>query len=377
MKHKPKILVVVGTRPETIKMAPVVHALQDYHRELNVALCLSGQHDSMAQQSLELFNLTPNYTLQYERQVGDLNELTALLLPKINEVLLKFNPDLVLVHGDTTTAFVTALSAFYRKISVGHVEAGLRTSRFEYPYPEELNRRLIARIARFHFAPTNRAVANLRNESVSGKIYAVGNTVVDALQWVMGETPPDLYYAMKEWLDGKKLVLVTCHRRENWKEPLFHLCDTILTLVDKNPDTKVIWPVHGNPEISKVVYGSKLQHHDNIMLADPLRYDEFVHLLAAASLVITDSGGIMEEAAVLGKPTLVLRDETERPEALEISSVRLVGYDFKQLLDISAKWLNQPPVKEQSTAFGDGQAGQEIADIIINIYTKRGQHEKV
>ncbi len=376
MKHKPKILVVVGTRPEVIKMASVVHALQDYHKELNVALCLSGQHDSMAEQSLELFNLTPNYVLQYERRSSDLNELTALMLPKINETLLQFKPDLVLVHGDTTTSFVTALSSFYRKISVGHVEAGLRTSRFEYPYPEELNRRLISRIARFHFAPTYQAAANLRKESTSGKIHVVGNTVVDVLQWVIGESPPDLYYAMKEWLGNKKLILVTCHRRENWKGPLQKLCETIEILVLQNPGVAVIWPVHGNPEVSGVVY-SKLKNHGRIMLADPLRYDEFVHLLNVANLVITDSGGIMEEAAVLGKPTLVLRDETERPEALEINSVRLVGYNFKQLLDISTKWLNQPPVKEQSTAFGDGQAGQEIADIIIDTYTERGRHEKI
>lgn len=375
--QKLKILICCGTRPDIIKMWSPYVALKN-RTEISTMLCYSKQHGLMAEQMLKLFDLIPDYSLKIEdSQKKSLAKMSAVLLEGFSGVFEKVQPDLVLVHGDVITAIAAAQAAFYCKIPIGHVEAGLRTSRFEYPYPEEGIRRMITDITQIHFAPTSKAAMNLYNEGIIKNVYVTGNTVVDALQWVMGETPPDLYYAMKEWIDGKKLVLVTCHRRENWKEPLFHLCDTILTLVDKNPDTKVIWPVHGNPEISKVVYGSKLQHHDSIMLADPLRYDEFVHLLAASSLVITDSGGIMEEAAVLGKPTLVLRDETERPEALEISSVRLVGYDFKQLLNISTKWLNQPPVKEQSTAFGDGQAGQEIADIIINIYTKRGQHEKV
>lgn len=370
MKHKPKVLVVVGTRPESIKMASVIRALQKHSGQITTQLCLSGQHDFLAQQSLTLFGLTPHYMFHYERPGGGLNELTAVLLTKINNVLSCTKPDLTLVHGDTTTAFVTALSSFYCKIPVGHVEAGLRTSRFEYPYPEELNRRLISRIASLHFAPTNRAAANLRSESVSGKISVVGNTVVDVLQWVKGMNPPDKYHSIKDWVGNKKLVLVTCHRRENW-ENLDKLCKIVENLVFKNPEIAVVWPVHGNPEIAQVVR-SILKNHGRILLEDPFRYDEFVHLLVVADLVITDSGGIMEEAAVLGKPTLVLRDETERPEALEITSVRLIGYDSTELFKIATAWLKNPPVKEQSTAFGDGQAGQEIADLIVKYFEKRG-----
>jgi UDP-N-acetylglucosamine 2-epimerase (non-hydrolysing) len=359
------VAVVSGTRPDIIKIWPVYQAIKDSFRTL---LIKSGQHDSLADQAFKTFQLTPDRVAyvspQEKRKLGFLN---SALIAEFTQIFENDKPDLVLVHGDTVTAFSAACAAFQAQIPIGHIEAGLRTSRFEYPFPEEGYRRAISRFTTLHFAPTAKSAANLRGEGINHHVYVTGNTVVDALSYILKQ-PPETEHLCR-WLKDEKYILVTCHRRESYGIPLRFLCRTVELL---SKDTIVIWPIHSNPQVADSVH-AELKEHDKLYLLDPLEYKSFTHLLKNASLCITDSGGVMEEAAVLGVPTLVLRTETERPEVLDLDNVQLVGYDFKELIDLAARWLHRKPNCYPSTVFGDGTAGQEIADIIMNYFNDGGK----
>ncbi len=361
---KPTVLVIQGTRPDAVKMAMPFLALKKYPNDILPLLCTTGQHDSIAIQSSEAFGIKPDYYIELNRTGSGLSELTAQILMGVTKVIQEVNPSLVLVHGDTTTGFASALAAFYLRVPVGHVEAGLRTSRYEYPYPEELNRRLITRIAELHFAPTTKAARNLFSEGVRDNVFVTGNTVVDALQYILTHNKSTSVPELAKQFKGAPLVLVTCHRREVWGEPLKRLCEMLSIFAMINPDIAVVWPLHPNPLIIDIVK-PMLEGISNITLTDALPYSDFVHLLNITDLVVTDSGGVMEEASVLGVPTLVMRDETERPEALELDNVRLIGYNFEEMLGLMTKWLRSPPPVDVHSVFGDGTAGEEIAEIVV------------
>ena len=343
-------------------MFPVYDALYK-NKKFDTILVHSGQHDEMAIQALETFGIIPNYTCNVlDDDKVRLGDLVSRLIQQFTIAFYELKPNLVLVHGDTTTAFSATVAAFLQNIKIGHVEAGLRTSRFEYPFPEEGYRRIISRIATYHFAPTPKSASNLRAENINANIHVVGNTVVDSLKKILPLTDSVSLRRLRAWTENYALVLVTAHRRETYGEPLLNLCKTVKDIVLFNPYVKIIWPVHFNPNVREVVL--KNINNPKILLEPPLNYEEFTKLLDIADLVITDSGGVMEEAAVLGKPTLVLRTETERPEVLELDNVRLVGYDFEQLLTLSNQWIKTPPKMETSSVFGDGTAGVEIMEII-------------
>lgn len=330
-------------------MWPVYQALSSKVK-LETIIIQSGQHDTLAEQALKTFNLKANriaFVSEVEKQ--RLGTLNSALISEFTYIFELEKPDLVLVHGDTVTAFSGGCAAFQQNIPIGHVEAGLRTSRFEYPFPEEGYRRAISRFTTLHFAPTAKSAQNLREEGINKNVFITGNTVVDSLN-----------YIVNQHLEPKMepFILVTCHRRESYGQPLIDLCQTLNTF--KNID--ILWPVHLNPNIKDTVK----THVNNpyIRILDPSDYVTFITLLKNSKLCITDSGGVMEEAAVLGVPTLVLRTETERPEVLDLDNVCLIGYDFNELVTLSNKWLTDPPKKAQSNVFGDGTAGEEIADII-------------
>lgn len=358
-----KVLVIVGTRPEVIKMAPVLEGLNEQDN-LQPVLCLTGQHVSMVEQMTEVFNIEAQYTLLSgtEGENRTLSDLFAFLMSRLPEIMQQERPDLVLVHGDTLTALAGALVAFQQRIPIGHVEAGLRTSRKDYPYPEEMNRRLISEMADIHFAPTTGAMNNLFSETVDGKVYLVGNTIVDSCKKILSREVPPAVNEIYRWAAGKKLIVVTCHRRESWGEFVDNLCNTILDIVKSEPDTVVVWPVHGNPIVAdptRRILGSS----DKIRLTNSLPYDEFIQVLNRADLILTDSGGVLEEAVTLGIPTLVLRSETERPEAFNQGIVKLVGQDLTMLEFLVKQWLKKTPKRGQSNVFGKGTAGKRIAEI--------------
>lgn len=361
MKTK-KVLVVLGTRPEAIKMASTIMAL---HQESNIEtiVCNTRQHPQMAEEALKVFGIKSNICLGVTKTDGSLAELTSKLLSKINGGIEFCKPDIVLVHGDTQTCLAASLAAFYRQIPIGHVEGGLRTSRYESPFPEESNRRIVSGMATLHFAPTFGAYNNLLKEGIhSDKIFITGNTVVDALQYVL-KMP---YYPHDNtWPPGKQVILVTCHRRENWGEPVKKLCHTLSDLLKEHEDYFVAWPVHANPKLAGIVKEC-LGNNKQVRLYDPLNYQAFIHMLDAVDLVVTDSGGILEEVSVLKRPTLVLRNLTERPEALTLPGVKLVGNDFEFLKRSIVKWINHPPSIPENKIFGNGSAGREIVNIVKN-----------
>ncbi len=365
-----RVLMIQGTRPDAVKMAMPFLALQKYPDVILPLLCTTGQHPWLASETSDTFGLNPDYHLELKRTSSALHELTSQILMGVTDVMLQTDPSLVLVHGDTTTAFASALAAFYLHIPVGHVEAGLRTSRYEYPYPEELNRRLITRIAELHFAPTTKAARNLFNEGVRDNVFVTGNTVVDALHYVLAHHKSTSIPELTKQFGGAPLVLVTCHRREVWGEPLKSLCEALSLFAMINPDVAIVWPLHPNPLIINTVK-PMLEGTPNITLTDALPYNDFVHLLNIADLVVTDSGGVMEEASVFGVPTLVMRDETERPEALELDNVRLVGYNFGEMIGLMTKWLQSPPPVDAHSVFGDGTAGEEIAEIVVKYFKEK------
>ena len=368
-----KILVVIGTRPEAIKMAPLVHALLAEPR-FQTVVCLTAQHRQMLDQVLEIFGITADIDLNLMKQGQQLAELTAHVLTGVDEVLKLHKPDCVLVHGDTTTAVAAGLAAFYRHVPVGHVEAGLRTYDMHHPWPEEMNRRVIDVLADFYYAPTELSRANLLAENISAdKIFVTGNTVIDALLMTVARIQDDarlhaqLAGVFPYLEQNKRLILVTGHRRENHGDGLTKLCHALAELAQRD-DVQIVYPVHLNPNVREVVL-SALADKDNIHLIEPLDYLHFVYLMSRAHVILTDSGGIQEEAPSLGKPVLVLREVTERPEAVEAGTVQLVGTDRQKIVAACARLLDDEDYYRQfsqrANPYGDGTASKQIVNSLL------------
>lgn len=373
-----KVLSVFGTRPEAIKMAPVVRALQRVEN-IEAKVCVTAQHRQMLDQVLALFEIDPHFDLDIMKPNQDLFDLTSRILVAMRDVLNEFKPDMVLVHGDTTTCFAVGLAAFYQQIPVGHVEAGLRTGDMSAPFPEEANRSLVGRIASLHFAPTELSQQNLLQESVAADSVAVtGNTVIDALLWVIARLEnydssiwknalgENLYGRLES--NEKPLVLITGHRRENFGQGFTDLCGAIKHLAETHSDWEFVYPVHLNPNVQKPVYDI-LSQLENVSLIDPQDYLPFAWLMNRSSLILTDSGGIQEEAPSLGKPVLVMRDVTERPEAVDAGTVRLVGTDAAAIIaNVNEVMLDEEVYRRMSTAhnpYGDGKAAPRIVERIL------------
>jgi len=379
-----KVLFVFGTRPEAIKMAPLVKAMVNT-KEIDSKVCVTAQHREMLDQVLDIFEIEPDYDLDIMKAGQDLYDISSRVLLKIRDVLLDCKPDVVLVHGDTTTTFAASLAAFYQKIPVGHVEAGLRTGNMYSPWPEEANRRLTGHIAKYHFAPTAKSRENLLKENISdSNILVTGNTVVDALFWVLGKIKnnPQLEKELIEHIESlndnskftihnSKFILVTGHRRENFGEGFVNICKALKEIALKNPDVFIAYPVHLNPNVQKPV-NDLLGDVDNIILMEPVNYMPFIYLMSKSYFVITDSGGIQEEAPSLGKPVLVMRDTTERPEAVDAGTVKLVGTDKYKIAGEAQKLLDdEQKYKRMSRAhnpYGDGKACQKIIDFLVNSF---------
>lgn len=377
-----KIMLVFGTRPEAIKMAPLVKEFQKHSAEFQTIVCVTGQHREMLDQVLRIFGIKPDFDLKIMKQGQDLYDVTARVLLGMRDVLKEVVPDVVLVHGDTTTSTAAALAAFYQQIPVGHVEAGLRTHNIYSPWPEEMNRQITGRIATYDFAPTPLSRQNLLDEGVAAeKITVTGNTVIDALHIVVDKIKNDstLRKDLAETLlkagydtsrlddKGKRLVLITGHRRENFGDGFISMCRAIKTLTEKYPDVDFVYPMHLNPNVRRPiheVFGEDLSSLGNMYFIEPLEYLSFVYLMEKASVVLTDSGGIQEEAPGLGKPVLVMRDTTERPEALEAGTVKLVGTDFNKIVNEVSSLLDDGMAYEQMSKavnpYGDGLACARI-----------------
>lgn len=373
------ILLVFVTRPEAIKMAPLVKEFQKYPETFKTIVCVTGQHREMLDQVLRIFDIQPDYDLNIMKQGQDLYDVTARVLTGMREVLKETQPDIVLVHGDTTTSTAAALAAFYQQIPVGHVEAGLRTHNIYSPWPEEMNRQITGRIATYHFAPTSLSKDNLLQEGVSEeRIIVTGNTVIDALYMVVEKIKNDGIlscelekvlkasgYDIGRLSDGRKLVLITGHRRENFGDGFISMCKAIKSLSEKYPEVDFVYPMHLNPNVRKPIYevfGES--QRANLFFIEPLEYLSFVYLMEKSAIVLTDSGGIQEEAPGLGKPVLVMRDTTERPEALEAGTVKLVGTDYDKIVnEVSGLLDNQEYYEKMSKAvnpYGDGKACSRI-----------------
>ena len=368
-----KVMTVFGTRPEAIKMAPVVLELSKHPENIELIVAVTAQHREMLDQVLHLFNIVPNYDLDIMSQGQTLFDVTCRAMQGLNEVLAKEKPDIVLVHGDTTTTFAGALAAFYHQITVGHVEAGLRTHNKNSPYPEEMNRKLTGSLADLHFAPTITAQENLLAESVPVETtFITGNTVIDAL---LATVKSDYKFAdeMLANIDyiGKRVVLVTTHRRENIGEPMRHVYQALRDIVTEFKDVEIVFPVHKNPLVRQVVE-SELGGIDRVRLIEPLDYEPFANLLARSYLVLTDSGGVQEEAPALGKPVLVLRDTTERPEAIEAGTVKLIGTDKNRVYNeahlLLADRTEYDRMANACNPYGDGQAARRIVETILCKY---------
>ena len=381
-----KVMLVFGTRPEAIKMAPLVKEFQKQPKRVETVVCVTGQHREMLDQVLKIFDIKPDYDLNIMKQGQDLYDVTARVLTGMRDVLKEVKPDVVLVHGDTTTSTAAALAAFYQQIPVGHVEAGLRTHNIYSPWPEEMNRLLTGRLATYHFSPTPLSRNNLIKESVDDRnIIITGNTVIDALYWVVDKIKnnkeldnelEDILskagYDVNRLNNGKKLVLITGHRRENFGDGFINMCTAIKDLTVKYPDLDFVYPMHLNPNVRKPiheVFGENLSGLKNMFFIEPLEYLSFVYLMEKSNIVLTDSGGIQEEAPGLGKPVLVMRDTTERPEALEAGTVKLVGTSYDKIVnEVSALLENQDYYNKMSKAinpYGDGKACGRICTALI------------
>ena len=360
-------MLAFGTRPEAIKMCPLVNELKG-RKGIKTVVCVTGQHRQMLDQVLEAFSVTPDYDLSIMKQGQTLFDITTAVLERIKGVLAEVKPEVVLVHGDTSTTFVTALACFYLQIPVGHVEAGLRTYNIYSPYPEEFNRQAVSIISRYNFAPTELAKKNLLDEGREPEaIYVTGNTAIDALQTTVREnyTHPEL-----EWVGGSRLILITAHRRENLGEPMRHMFRAIRCVMDEHPDVKAIYPIHMNPVV-RAAADAELGGDERIHIIEPLDVLDFHNFMARSYLILTDSGGIQEEAPSLGKPVLVMRDTTERPEGIEAGTLKLVGTDeetiyreFTRLLDDKASY---DAMARAANPYGDGHASERIADVICGI----------
>lgn len=381
-----RIMLVFGTRPEAIKMAPLVKEFQKYPEKFETLVCVTGQHREMLDQVLRIFEITPNYDLNIMKQGQDLYDVTARVLVGMRDVLKETKPDVVLVHGDTTTSTAAALAAFYQQIPVGHVEAGLRTHNIYSPWPEEMNRQITGRIATYHFSPTPLSKQNLLAEGVNEeKIHVTGNTVIDALYMVVEKIKNDKSldtelenllkqsgYDVNRLNNGKKLVLITGHRRENFGDGFINMCTAIKDLTQKYTDVDFVYPMHLNPNVRKPiheVFGENLSNLGNMFFIEPLEYLSFVYLMEKSNIVLTDSGGIQEEAPGLGKPVLVMRDTTERPEALEAGTVKLVGTNYDKIVnEVSALLDNKEYYERMSKAinpYGDGLACSRIIEKLL------------
>ena len=376
-----KVMLVFGTRPEAIKMAPLVKEFQKQPKRVETVVCVTGQHREMLDQVLKIFDIKPDYDLNIMKQGQDLYDVTARVLTGMRDVLKEVKPDVVLVHGDTTTSTVAALAAFYQQIPVGHVEAGLRTHNIYSPWPEEMNRLLTGRLATYHFSPTPLSRNNLIKESVDDRnIIVTGNTVIDALYWVVDKIKnnkeldnelEDILskagYDVNRLNNGKKLVLITGHRRENFGDGFINMCTAIKDLTVKYPDLDFVYPMHLNP--IHEVFGENLSGLKNMFFIEPLEYLSFVYLMEKSSIVLTDSGGIQEEAPGLGKPVLVMRDTTERPEALDAGTVKLVGTDYNKIVNEVSSLIDDKAAYEKMSKavnpYGDGLACGRIVNALL------------
>ncbi|WP_455613110.1 non-hydrolyzing UDP-N-acetylglucosamine 2-epimerase [Bacteroides congonensis] len=378
-----KVMLVFGTRPEAIKMCPLVKEFQKRIEEFETIVCVTGQHREMLDQVLHIFDVKPDYDLNIMKQGQDLTDVTTRVLIGLRDVFKKCHPDVVLVHGDTTTSTAGAIAAFYAQIPVGHIEAGLRTHNIYSPWPEEMNRQITSRIATYNFSPTSLSEKNLLQEKAYGNIYVTGNTVIDALHMVVNKFKTDKSLAQEQdailikagydvarLRDDKKLVLITGHRRENFGDGFINMVTAMKDLSEKYPKVDFVYPMHLNPNVRKPihdVFGEDLTR-PNFFFIEPLQYLEFVHLMSKATIVLTDSGGIQEEAPGLGKPVLVMRDTTERPEALVSGTVHLVGTDYDKIVnEVSTLLDDEAAYDAMSKAFnpyGDGQACRRIADVL-------------
>ncbi len=380
-----KILLTFGTRPEAIKMAPLVKELQKYPDKFKTYVCVTGQHREMLDQVLDLFEIVPDYDLNIMKQGQDLYDITANVLLGFKHVLTEVKPDVVLVHGDTTTSTAAALAAYYQQIPVGHIEAGLRTYNVYSPFPEEMNRQITSKIAKYHFSPTQLSQQNLLSEGVSEKnIFITGNTVIDALHIILNKIKnnSDVEQSVKTTIkkkgydtnrlkDGKKMVLITGHRRENFGEGFINICNGLKKAVTKYKDIDFIYPMHLNPNVRepiKKVFGENLNAYENMFFIEPLEYLSFVYLMEKSFIVLTDSGGIQEEAPGLGKPVLVMRETTERPEAVEAGTVKLVGTDSDKIVEeISTLVDSVEHYEKMSKAvnpYGDGFSCERIVELL-------------
>lgn len=379
-----KIMLVFGTRPEAIKMSPLVKEFQKYPDDFETIVCVTGQHREMLDQVLRIFEVTPDYDLNIMKQGQDLTDVTSRVLTGMRDVFKECRPDVVLVHGDTTTSTAAALAAFYAQIPVGHIEAGLRTHNIYSPWPEEMNRQITGRIATYNFSPTPLSESNLKEERAMGKIFVTGNTVIDALHWVVDKLKnnPELAkeqdvvlaeagYDVSRLKDGKKLVLITGHRRENFGEGFISMCAAIKDLTEKYPEVDFVYPMHLNPNVRKPiheVFGEDLSDLGNMFFIEPLQYLEFVYLMEKSTIVLTDSGGIQEEAPGLGKPVLVMRNTTERPEALDAGTVKLVGTDRDLIVSEVSRLLEDSSYYDAMShavnPYGDGLACGRIVTVL-------------
>lgn len=363
-----KVMVIFGTRPEAIKMCPLIYELKK-RKNIQTCVCVSGQHREMLEQVLNAFNICPDFNLNIMIPSQSLYDVTTNIMNKIKVILEDVKPDIVLVHGDTSTTFATALSCFYSEIPIGHVEAGLRTYNLKSPYPEEFNRQAVSLIADFNFAPTNTSRDNLIKEGKSGdKIYVTGNTAIDALKVTVkqGYMHPEL-----EWVGSDRLILLTAHRRENLGKPMANIFKAVKRIVNDYPDVKVIYPIHLNPIIRKLA-NNLFESEERIHIIEPLEVIDFHNILARSYLVLTDSGGIQEEAPSLGKPVLVMRDTTERPEGVKAGTLKLVGTSEENIyLECSKLLTNQQEYKKISkisNPYGDGYASKYIVDILEKFF---------
>ncbi|ERI89306.1 UDP-N-acetylglucosamine 2-epimerase [Bacteroides pyogenes F0041] len=378
-----KVMLVFGTRPEAIKMCPLVKEFQKHADEFKTIVCVTGQHREMLDQVLTIFDVKPDYDLNIMKQGQDLTDVTARVLIGLRDVFKECKPDLVLVHGDTTTSAAGALAAFYAQIPVAHVEAGLRTHNIYSPWPEEMNRQITSRIATYNFSPTPLSEKNLQEEKVHGQTFVTGNTVIDALHMVVKNLKSDnalcaeqdqvllsAGYDVNRLKNGKKLVLITGHRRENFGDGFIRILTAMKDLSEKYPDVDFVYPMHLNPNVRKPIHEvfDEDLTRSNFFFIEPLQYLEFVHLMSKANIVLTDSGGIQEEAPGLGKPVLVMRDTTERPEALESGTVHLVGTDYDKIMDeVSILLDDQSAYDKMSKAvnpYGDGLACSRIVEVL-------------
>jgi len=376
--NKKKIMLVFGTRPEAIKMAPLVHALKAEPNQFELKVCVTSQHREMLDQVLNIFNIKPDIDLNLMKKDQSLSNLTSLILNEMQKIFTKYQPDILLVHGDTTTTLATSMAAFYASIPVGHIEAGLRTYDLKTPFPEEFNRQITGKITKWHFAPTDLSRKNLLSEGVSNSsIIVTGNTVIDTLHWTLNRVDKDKdrkknienilnTHLSFNW-QNENFVLVTAHRRENFGDGFFKICSAIKELSLKYPKIYFVYPVHLNPNVSKPV-NEILKGFDNIHLIKPLEYEPFVYLLKHSYLVLTDSGGIQEEAPSVGKPVLVMRESTERPEAVDAGTVEIVGSNQQRIIEGVSRLLNDKKhyqmMSRAHNPYGDGLACKRIVDFL-------------